>query len=1056
MTFPDTVERVSRHAINMGDSGLYENESESTGSSGHRKELSPYESSLMGSQYYIPRVASSVSTDDPEPVEHTELMEVLQQSRLPPRHQHYHRNHSHRPHNFQLPLSQDSDYMGQYAVPTSYRGYGRYNKPGSPASSSETSSLASSVQQRLGSGPASEASFNLSQSTSSSTKSGYIYRLPRPSIGGSNTPNLQPPSRQYCATVPELEAMASQGSATSLPQAAPKRGLYGPEFNPHRRYSGERVPPPLQQVAHSMVAAQQKGEAKEERNSFTMKLDMVMSMMSILSTTSKSDDDSVKLLLALSQSSETCSVLRQSMCINHLIQVVHNTEQKLSGRQAENRLKAAEALHNIIESNTDRKQRKCELSVLGALEKVRAHCDMLFHFVNASRLQQRSSSTHIEELQKSCTNLMLALRKLFKYSNEKELYRPAILSLGGLQAMAEILVVDYYLSTQTNMQMVKHSSDTIAITITILINLTYGDISNKHLICAFPHFLKSLVQQIYSMDEQVVSKAAQVLRNLSCKATPEIKEALLHCHAATALMEAVDHANGETTIQHITSALWNISAHSVKNRHKVCQTPNGICTLVGLLSYNSPSGATVVIENVGGVLRNLSNVISLDERYRRVFREAGGLAKLVQHLKSKNRTVLSNSTGILWNLSARCPDNQKLLWDLGCVPLLDVLQTHRQKNIAENARAALRNLLAFGQSNGWTHKGELAVLSAKTRRAHYSKSASTLAHSLSQSSSHGTDLSLDTGIHSGRRSAPYSSGSVMSSATSLQSSGVRSSPNKNASRASMSLRQMSASVMRPGDEYLGKQSSGKFLRVASAPGGEEWMNYRPGGNIGSSPEFPRERHLMQAMHAAAGSQRKGGRSAQQQMTSAAPTHPYSYSQSDDSEFHSISAASFGLSPQFPTEVLEAPITHGQMIQTEYVDLDVDEDELENENPALSVNQSGPTTTNMTGTSASFHYSPEEESDDPTVDELARIRDAPSHRVLSSGSSSPLKSSPQVLHKLVSSSSRLGTRKLALDGTFHHVISSSVAPTNHIPDTIDTDSSRSESFSPVSNEFNTDI
>lgn len=74
--------------------------------------------------------------------------------------------------------------------------------------------------------------------------------------------------------------------------------------------------------------------------------------------------------------------------------------------------------------------------------------------------------------------------------------------------------------------------------------------------------------------------------------------------------------------------------HSIDNRHKVCRTKNGIETLVGLLSYNSPSGATVVIENVGGVLRNLSNVISQEEGYRRRFREAGGLAKLVQHLKS--------------------------------------------------------------------------------------------------------------------------------------------------------------------------------------------------------------------------------------------------------------------------------------------------------------------------------------------------------------------------------------------------------------------------------------
>ena len=188
--------------------------------------------------------------------------------------------------------------------------------------------------------------------------------------------------------------------------------------------------------------------------------------------------------------------------------------------------------------------------------------------------------------------------------------------------------------------------DAIAITITILINLTYGDTNNKQFLCGFSDFLPALMHHLSTMDEQILSKGSQVLRNLSCKATQEIKDGLLKCNAAGVLMEAVEYANGETTTQHITGALWNISAHSNEVRHRLCTIGNGIETLVGLLSYNSPSGATVVIENVGGVLKNLSSVISQEEEYRRRFREAGGLAKLVQHLKSKNRTVLANATGI--------------------------------------------------------------------------------------------------------------------------------------------------------------------------------------------------------------------------------------------------------------------------------------------------------------------------------------------------------------------------------------------------------------------------
>ena len=57
--------------------------------------------------------------------------------------------------------------------------------------------------------------------------------------------------------------------------------------------------------------------------------------------------------------------------------------------------------------------------------------------------------------------------------------------------------------------------------------------------------------------------------------------------------------------------------------------------------------------------------------------------------------MLANATGILLNLSASCPEDQKMLCDLGCVPLLDVLWKSNRQKISRSARGALRNLLAY-------------------------------------------------------------------------------------------------------------------------------------------------------------------------------------------------------------------------------------------------------------------------------------------------------------------------------------------------------------------------
>ncbi len=1012
---PLTSEQIQRHSLNTRD--IYEIGSQSTGSSGNRKDLSPYSLSDHGGHYlegkqYLPNASSSVSGEDPwsQSIHAADVLEAVHhRSRMTPRHHNPHGMHS-RPHNLQYQFSQESEQFGSssstslpYSQSSGHSGYHRsYHNNGykrSSPSGSDIGSLSSSVQNRLGSGPASQASFSsisLSQSTSSS-RNGYVYRLPRPSLTGSNP-----------------------GSATNL---IPSRFYQSPPSSSSRElinsdiglYNNQRV---SRRVHHKQgdISEHRRKDNRGERDSLTVNLDMVRAIMSSLA--SQSDSEAVKVLLTFSQTPDNCIALRECMCINLIVKILHNTEQKGSKEHGDVRAKAAETLQNIVEANPITSERRSERQVLKELEKVRLHCDSLYEFISRVCNNEPISDDHIQSLQSSCNLIVSVLKKIFMYSSSKEHHRPAILNLGGLQTMAEVLIVDQHLpSDQQNKKIVRHSSDTISIIITILINLTYGDIYNKQRLCGFTYFLSSLMHHIRSMDEQILSKGAQVLRNLSCKATRDMKDGLLKCNASIVLMEAVEYANGETTTQHITSALWNLSAHSTENRHSLCQTKNGIELLVGLLSYNSPSGATVVIENVGGVLKNLSSVISQEEEYRKRFRQAGGLAKLVQHLKSKNRTVLANATGILWNISARCPENQKLLWDLGSIPLLDVLQSSKQRNIAENARGALRNLLAFGHSNGWTSKLSTPP-SVHSNRA-YSKSINTLSgtHSLSQSSN-GNETD-------GRRSAPNTGSSNSTYDQNLSSHNSTSSLKCNGERDL--LRKIRSDKMSPhsahsngilshhsreNNNFSDKQTTRPFTRVLSAPHRteereSEWMYYRPGAKQESPLSSKFSAHVPSVPTVHSSQHKKKSNPTLHQLKLSNGQYPYSQTESVEStEFQSISAVSLGLSPQLLTEMLGEsgkPSTQGEAVT--YHDLDVESEEEENESNSLHLRHSS-----EGGSETSEHFS--------IADQFAQNRGSIRKSEYVPPTTSSIMSSPSLLHTktMFDLPRTLGTSGLALDGT----------------------------------------
>lgn len=194
---------------------------------------------------------------------------------------------------------------------------------------------------------------------------------------------------------------------------------------------------------------------------------------------------------------------------------------------------------------------------------------------------------------------------------------------------------------------------------------------------------------------------AAVLRNLSWRADTNSKQVLREVGAVKGLTKAAMTCQKEATLKSVLSALWNLTAHCSMNKVALCSVDGALGFLVDMLSYNSPTKTLAIVENAGGIMRNVSSHIAVREDYRQILRERNCLSVLLQHLKSPSLTVVSNSCGTLWNLSARCPQDQQFLWDQGAVPMLRSLIHSKHKMIAMGSSAALKNLL--NSKPGKTH-----------------------------------------------------------------------------------------------------------------------------------------------------------------------------------------------------------------------------------------------------------------------------------------------------------------------------------------------------------------
>lgn len=281
-------------------------------------------------------------------------------------------------------------------------------------------------------------------------------------------------------------------------------------------------------------------------------------------------------------------------------------------------------------------------------------------------------------------------------------HRHVMCNLGAVQTIAALVQCDHAMHGSV-------SSDQKCISLRryagmALTNLTFGDGNNKALLCANKEFMKALVAQIATDADDLLQVTSNVLRNLSWRADQDMKNVLREIGTVTALTKVAMKNKNENTLRAVMSALWNLSAHSSENKDELLLVEGALPFLVEMLTYDAPSKTLSIVENAGGILRNVSSHITVNENYRRILRQRNCLGILLQQLKSESLTVVSNACGTLWNLTARCPEDQKYLRANGAVPMLRSLIHSKHKMISNGSKAALKNLVNYragemGRSN---------------------------------------------------------------------------------------------------------------------------------------------------------------------------------------------------------------------------------------------------------------------------------------------------------------------------------------------------------------------
>uniref|UniRef100_A0A2K5RNQ9 APC regulator of WNT signaling pathway 2 n=1 Tax=Cebus imitator TaxID=2715852 RepID=A0A2K5RNQ9_CEBIM len=291
------------------------------------------------------------------------------------------------------------------------------------------------------------------------------------------------------------------------------------------------------------------------------KVEVVFWLLSMLAT--RDQEDTARTLLAMSSSPESCVAMRRSGCLPLLLQILHGTGTEAGGRAGapgapgakDARMRANAALHNIVFSQPDQGLARKEMRVLHVLEQIRAYCETCWDWLQAREGGPEgggggASGAPVPIEPQICQ----ATCAVMKLSFDEE-YRRAMNELGGLQAVAELLQVDYEMHKMTrdplNLALRRYAGMTLT-------NLTFGDVANKQVLRDH-NCLQTLLQHLTSHSLTIVSNACGTLWNLSARSARD--QELLWDLGAVGMLRNLVHSKHKMIAMGSAAALRNLLAH---------------------------------------------------------------------------------------------------------------------------------------------------------------------------------------------------------------------------------------------------------------------------------------------------------------------------------------------------------------------------------------------------------------------------------------------------------------------------------------------------------------
>lgn len=221
------------------------------------------------------------------------------------------------------------------------------------------------------------------------------------------------------------------------------------------------------------------------------------------------------------------------------------------------------------------------------------------------------------------------------------------------------------------------------------------------------------------------------------------------------------------TLKSILSTLVNLSNFSMENKEKICSVNQSIKVFTDLMSSKVIYDEAVEELSIT-LLRSLAVYCAMHEKARNELRECNFYKTLIEYsLVSSNLNIVANACGVLWILSARCEQDQQIMWEFGAENRLKALTYSMHKSISMASCAALKNLYSISNNiaTSGLYSGSINKIASSMSSLCLQNDNSDGSLNLSHSSSFFTHLSnsLTASCSSSTSSASGSSvGSILS------------------------------------------------------------------------------------------------------------------------------------------------------------------------------------------------------------------------------------------------------------------------------------------------------